>query len=136
MEFKIHEGMRVLYKHNNQWEVGVLIEANNTKLTEKGLFLSVIPKEFIDTNDIPFLHDAEINDIYFDATPLEDWVKQYPQYFMTKEDYIKLTQEEDFDRQRENAYVSDGEYMYYPVSKYSKSWIEKQPFEYIVRSNI
>ena len=48
---------------------------------------------------------------------------------------IKLTEEEDFDRQRENAYVTDGEYMYYPVSKFSKSWIEKQPFDYIVRSD-
>ena len=138
MELNIHAGMRVLYKHNNQWEVGILTEAHNTKLTERGLFLSVIPKEFIgmDYDNIPYTHDVEINDIYFDAAPLDDWVKQYPQYFMTKEDYIKMTQEEDFDRSRENAYVSDGEYAYYPVSKYSKSWIEKQPFDYIVRSDL
>ena len=68
------------------------------------------------------------------AFPLDDWVKDYPQYYMTKEDYITLTESEDFERARENAYFTDGEYVYYPVSKFSKSWIEKQPFKYIVRS--
>ena len=54
---------------------------------------------------------------------------------MTKEDYIIFTESEDFERARENAYFTDGEYVYYPVSKFSKSCIEKQPFEYVVRSD-
>ena len=52
---------------------------------------------------------------------------------MTKEDYINFIKSEEFERAQENAYFTDGEYIYYPVSKFSKSWIEKQPFNYIVR---
>ena len=134
MELDIHEGKRVLYKHNGQWEVGELTEAHNTKLTNKGLYLSIIPKEFIG-KDALYLHDAEINDIFLDAEPVEDYWCDYKDIFMTKEEYIKFIESEDFVKSAEQAYVSDGEYYYYPVSKYSKGWIEKQPFNYIVRSN-
>ena len=132
MELNIHAGMRVLYKKNgSNWLIGEM-GGGNASITEHGLFLPIwsINKEETDCTLI------NINDIFFDAVKLDDWVKDYPQYYMTKEEYIKLTQEEDFDRQRENAYVTDGEYMYYPVSKFSKSWIEKQPFDYIVRSDL
>ena len=108
MELNIRAGMRVLYKHNNQWEVGVLTEAHNTRLTEKGLYLSIIPKEFIGMpeNDVPYIHDAEINDIFLDAFPIDDWIKDYSQYFMTKEDYIKFIDNEDFDKRLEKYYVA------------------------------
>ena len=132
MELNIHAGMRVLYKKNgSNWLIGEM-GGGNASITEHGLFLPIwsINKEETDCTLI------NINDIFFDAVKLDDWVKDYPQYYMTKEEYIKLTQEEDFDRQRENAYVTDGEYIYYPVSKFSKSWIEKQPFDYIVRSDL
>jgi hypothetical protein len=132
MELDIHEGKRVLYKHNGQWEVGELTEAHNTKLTNKGLYLSIIPKEFIG-QDALYLHDAEINDIFLDATPVEDYWRDYKDIFMTKEDYLTFIESEDFVKASEQAYVSDGEYYYYPISKYTKNWIEKQPFEYVVR---
>ena len=138
MELDIRAGKRVLYKHNNQWEVGILTEAHNTKLTEKGLFLSIVPSEFIhmDYDDVPYLHDAEINDIFLDAFKLEEWVKHYPDYLMTKEDYLTFITQTDFDPRIETAYFSDGEYGYYPVSKYNRTWIMKQPFKYVVRSDI
>jgi len=132
MELDIREGKRVLYKHNGQWEVGELTEAHNTQLTNKGLYLSIIPKEFIG-HDAPYLHDAEINDIFLDATPVEDYWRDYKDIFMTKEDYLTFIESEDFVKASEQAYVSDGEYYYYPISKYTKNWIEKQPFEYVVR---
>ena len=135
MELNIHVGKRVLYKHNNQWEVGVLTEARNTRLTEKGLYLSIIPKEFIGMPEdkVPYVHDAEINDIFLDAFPIDERVKDYSEFFMTKEEYIQFVEDEDFDKRIENAYVSDGEYGYYPISKYTRNWIERQPFDYVIR---
>lgn len=131
MDLKIHKGMRVLYKHNGQWEVGELTEVQNTVLTDKGLFLSIIPSEFIG-GTAPYYHDAELNDIFFEAKPVEDWMTQYG-YLMPKEKYIEFIQSEDFDKNIEHAYVSDGEYYYYNVNKYSEQWLNKQPFDYIVR---
>ena len=40
---------------------------------------------------------------------------------------------DDFERALEEAWVSDGEYYYYPVSTYTEKWIDKQPFTYIMR---
>ena len=138
MELNIRAGMRVLYKHNNSnWLIGRL-RPGAAVMTDNGLYLYVWTNDTVaegDKDEDEYVASVNINDIFFDAVKLDDWIKDYPQYFMTKEDYIKLTQEEDFDRQRENAYVSDGEYMYYPVSKFSKSWIEKQPFDYVVRGD-
>lgn len=130
MNFNICAGMRVLYKLNNQWNVGTLEESAFHELNSRGLFLRVIPK---DNSEIT--HSVEINDIFFDSFKLDDWVKDYPEYFMTKEDYIKFIESDNFDKHLENACVSDGEYGYYPVSKYSHQWLEKQPFDYIVRGN-
>lgn len=130
MELKIYAGMRILYKQgSSNWLIGNLMEGE-AELTKNGLFLPIIPLN-IDPNEE--YHWAEINSIFFDAFKLEDWFKDYKEYFMTKEDYIKFIENEDFDKRIENAFVSDGEYGYYPVNRYTRSWIEKQPFQYIVR---
>lgn len=132
MDLKIHKGMRVLYKHNGQWEVGELTNQMQPALTEKGLFIFIIPKDYMDADEVPYYHDAELNDIFFEAKPVEDWMTQYG-YLMPKEKYIEFIQSEDFDKNIEHAYVSDGEYYYYNVNKYSEQWLNKQPFDYIVR---
>ena len=135
MAMKFYVGKRVLYKHNGQWEVGVLSK-RNPAITSKGLFLFVVPKEFMELKDedTPFVHDAEINDIFLDAQPVEDWMKSYGNC-ISKQDYITfIEQDESFVKDIEQAYVSDGEYYYYPVSKFNRTWLEKQPFDYIVRS--
>ena len=135
MELNIRAGMRVLFKwKNSNWKTGYISEGS-ADVEKDGLYIPIITKSAPEEEGCE-AYQIEINDIFFDAIKLDDWIKDYPQYFMTKEDYIKLTEEEDFDRQRENAYVTDGEYIYYPVSKFSKSWIEKQPFDYIVRSDL
>lgn len=132
MNITIHAGMRVLYKHDNKWLVGEL-EANDcTSIDEKGLYLRIIPKEFIGTEP-QYVHTAEINNVFFDSFKLEDWLHEYPEYFMTKDKYIEFIESDDFDRKLENAYVSDGEYGYYQVTKFTRQWLEKQPFDYIVR---
>ena len=128
MKLDIYAGKRVLYKHNGQWAVGTLEESNTHSLTGVGLFLRIIPKD-----EPEVTHIAEINDIFLDAVPLDEWTKQYKEYFMTKDEYIQFIETENFEKNLEEAYVSDGEYIYYPVSKYNKTWITKQPFDYIVR---
>lgn len=131
MALDIYAGKRVLYKNGNSgWLVGTLQETKSAEVNEQGVWLPVVPKGMDAEEEI---HWAEINNIFLEAFPLNDWVKDYPQYFMTKEDYIKFIASDDFDRQLEDAWVSDGEYGYYPISKFSKSWIEKQPFNYVVR---
>lgn len=136
MNFNVRAGKRVLYKHQGKWNIGELASGNAT-INDKGLFLYIIPKEFIGMSDkeIPFMHDAEINDIFFDTRPLQQWVKKYPQNYMAKEEYVKFTQNEDFDKRSEIAYFTDGEYTYYPVSTYTEGWIMKQPFDYIARND-
>ena len=142
MDFNIHAGMRVLYKKNgSNWRVGEL-GAGHACINKDGLYLPIFDKDEFDR-----LHSKEwdweepenvltnINDIFFDATELDDWVKDYPKYFMKKEEYIKFIESDEFEKAQENAYFTDGEYVYYPVSKYSRNWIEKQPFDYIVRSD-
>ena len=123
MEKNIHAGMRVLYKENGQWKVDTL-QAGDALIDDRGLFLPIIDKDSY----------VDINDIFFDAFPIDEYIKDYKEYFMTKEEYIDFINGDDFDRQLENAYVSDGEYGYYPISRYTKNWIEKQPFDYVVRS--
>ena len=132
MEIKIHAGQRVLYKHNGQWCVGKLTNLMSPELNEKGLFVFVIPKDYMDAEHAPYLHDAEINDLFLEAVPVEDWMAQYG-YLMSKEDYINFIKSEEFDKNVEHAYVSDGEFYYYNVNKYSEQWLNKQPFDYIVR---
>ena len=143
MNFNIRAGMRVLYKHNNNnWLVGETA-IGTAILNQNGLFIPVSSKEEIEkayTEEYtwdqldPIL--INVNDIFFDAFKLDDWVKDYQKYFMSKEDYIKFIESDEFDKRLENACVSDGEYGYYPVSKYSRQWLEKQPFEYIIRGDL
>lgn len=142
MELNIRAGMRVLYKKNgSNWLVGE-ISNGTASINENGLYLPIWAEHELEkvhsknyTWDEPDCSLININDIFFDAFPLEDWVKDYPKYFMTKEDYIKFIESDEFDRHLENACVSDGEYGYYPISKYTRAWIEKQPFKYVVRSD-
>ena len=132
MGLDIHAGMRVLYKQgNSNWMVGT-IATGKAEINEVGLFIPIIPIGMTAEEEI---HYAEINQMFLDSFPLNDIVKNYPEYFMTKEEYIKFIESDDFNKRLENAYVTDGEYYYYPVSKYSKTWIEKQPFDYIVRGD-
>ena len=127
MENKIHAGMRVLYKQGgNNWKIGTVM-FGTAEVNDLGVWIPIDPKD-IDEE----IHFAEINNIYTDAVPVEDWMKDS---LLTKEEYVKVTQEEDFHRSTEVAWVSDGEYYYYPVSKFNESWIMKQPFDYILRSN-
>ena len=128
----IHAGQRVLYKHNGQWNVGKLSNQMPPELTEKGLFVFVIPKDYMDAEEVPYLHDAEINNLYLDAKPVEDWMAEYHQ-LITMDEYIEFVASEDFDKNAEDAYVSDGEYYYYSINKFTESWLRKQPFAYIVR---
>lgn len=132
MEIKIHAGQRVLYKHEGQWNVGKLTNQMPPELTEKGLFVFVIPKDYMDAEKVPYLHDAEINNLYLDAKPVEDWMAEYHQ-LITMDEYVEFVNSEDFDKNAEDAYVSDGEYYYYSISKFNEQWLRKQPFAYIVR---
>ena len=128
MEINIHAGMRILYKQgNSNWMIGT-IHKGNAEVNEQGIWIPIVPLNI--ENE---LHYAEINNLFLDVIPLEDWHKQYKDYFMTKEEYIKFMESEDFDKHNENAYVSDGEYVYYRINKFNESWINKQPFDYIVR---
>ena len=125
MKINIHAGQRVLYKLNGQWNAGNLVESD-AKVRDNGLFLFVVSDEE--------QKYVEINDIFLDAEPVEDWMREYG-YLMTKEDYINHIQSEEFDKNNEIGYVSDGEYYYYPVGAYNKNWLMKQPFDYIVRND-
>lgn len=131
MKIDIRAGKRVLYKHQNKWCIGELIEGE-ARLTNKGLYLFILPEEFFG-REPSYCHDAEINDIYFDAVELSELEKRNTEMFMTKEKYIEFVESEDFIAGIEHAWVSDGEYYYYPVNKFNKIWLEKQPFKYIIR---
>lgn len=128
----IHAGQRVLYKHNGQWNVGKLTNHMPPELTEKGLFVFVIPRDYMDAEEVPYLHDTEINNLYLDAKPVEDWMAEYHQ-LITMDEYVEFVNSEDFDKNAEDAYVSDGEYYYYSINKFTESWLRKQPFAYVVR---
>ena len=130
MELDIHAGKRVLYRENGKWNVGELAQAN--AYVDKGLFLPIIRKEDL-YNSLDHIM-VEINDVFLEAEPVEDWMRQYG-YLMTKEEYIEHIQSEDFDRKIETGYVSDGEYYYYTIGSYTKTWLMKQPFDYIIRSD-
>ena len=124
MELDIHAGKRILYKVNGKWNVGELAQGNAT--VDEGLFLPVISKENLNCIMI------EINDIFLESKQVEDWMRQYG-YLMTKEEYIEYINNEDFDKNIEHAFVSDGEYYYYSINKFTEQWLNKQSFEYVVR---
>ena len=117
-------GMHILYKENGQWKPGILQEGDAI-IDDKGLALPIVGKESY----------VDLDDLFLDSFAIDEAIKAYKEYFMTKTEYITYIESDDFNRQLENAFVSDGEYGYYPVSKFTKNWLEKQPFEYIVRSN-
>ena len=132
MALDIYAGKHILYKNGNSgWLVGTLQETKSAEVNEQGVWLPIIPKDNEEE-----VHWAEINNLFLETVPLDNWIKKYPDYYMTKEEYLTLIASEDFDHAHEEAYFSDGEYIYYRVSKFSKSWIEKQPFKYIVRSDV
>lgn len=125
MELDIKAGKRVLYKVNNQWAPGTLVTGIG-QLNETGLYLPII-----ETNGN--LITKEINELFLDAAPVEESWKDYSDIFMTKDEYSDFMESEDFIKNAEMAYVSDGEYYYYKVNKFTRNWLEKQPFDYIVR---
>jgi hypothetical protein len=128
MELNIRAGMRVLYKKNNSnWLVGE-IGGGNAALDENGLYLPIWT--MTDKSDCTLVN---INDIFFDAHIVDDTWKDY-NILLTKNEYIKIIEEEEnFIKSIERAYVSDGEYYYYPITKFNRTWLEKQPFDYVVR---
>jgi len=131
MEINIRAGQRVLYKDGNSgWLIGI-VDCGKAEVNEHGVWLPIIPLRFASMahEDIPYVQWAEINNLFLEAQPVEDWMNKF-----TKEEYIKFIQEDDFERALENAWVSDGEYYYYPVSTYTEKWLNKQPFSYIIRS--
>jgi len=133
METRIRAGQRILYKDGNSgWLVGI-VDRGNAEINEQGIWIPIIPLHFtnMEREDIPYIQYAEMNTIFTEGQPVEDWMKPA---LLTKEDYIKIIDSEDFERALENAWVSDGEYYYYPVSTYTEKWISKQPFNYILRS--
>ena len=133
METKIHAGQRVLYKDGNSgWLVGI-VKQGNAEVNELGVWIPIIPLRFIDMPEekIPYIQYAELNAIFTEGHPVEEWMRSS---LLHKEEYIEIVKNKDFERALENAWVSDGEYYYYPVSTYTEKWISKQPFTYILRS--
>ena len=127
MDLNIRAGMRVLYKQgNSNWLIGTII-VGSAEVNNNGLYIPIKPKDSDDE-----LNYAEINQIFLDAVKLDDWMKDN---LIRKEDYVKIIQQEDFEKNLENAWFSDGEYYYYPVSKFSESWIMRQSLDYVIRSN-
>jgi hypothetical protein len=127
MESNIRAGMRVLYKQgNSNWMIGTIMRGS-AEINEQGLWIPILPK---DTNEE--VHYAEISQIFFDATKLDNWMKDR---LIPKANYIEYIKGEDFDRHTESAWVSDGEYYYYPISKFNEIWINKQPFNFVIRSD-
>lgn len=127
MENKIHAGMHVLYKLGSSgWLIGTLMKGN-AEVNEQGIYIPIVPKDYPDE-----IHYSEINQIFTDAAEVEDWMKSS---LLTKEEYLKVMEDEDFHKSTEVAWVSDGEYYYYPISKFNENWIMKQPFDYILRNS-
>ena len=143
MELNIHADMRVLYKEedNGPWKVGVIKEGE-AYVDKRGIKIPVYPietwKEMMDARNYEYAevqvkwHTPYITNMRFESTELQDWMKDS---LLTKEEYVKVIQSEDFHRSTEVAWVSDGEYYYYPVSKFNDVWVMKQPFDYILRMN-
>jgi len=133
MNLRIRAGKRILYKQgNSNWLIGDIAHGT-AEVNELGLYIPVVPKGKTPEEEIDFV---EIDQTYIDAEPLDVRYKEYSDLFMTKEDYIKLIEgDEEFRAAVEHAYVSDGEYIYYRLTKFNRQYIEKQPFDYVVRYN-
>ena len=133
METKIRAGQRVLYKDGNSgWLVGI-VDMGNAEVNESGIWIPIIPLRFADMarEDVPYIQYAEISTLFTEGRPLESWMRPA---LIDKTEYIKIINDEEFERTLESAWVSDGEYYYYPVSTFTEKWINKQPFSYILRS--
>lgn len=128
MEFDIHAGKRVLYKNgNNSWLIGTICYTEDAEVDDRGVWIPIAPIE-----EEGAVHMVEIHNIFTDSVKLDDWMRDY---LITKEEYIKIVESEDFEKNLERAWVSDGEYYYYPITKFNENWIMKQPFRYIFRTN-
>ena len=69
MEINIRAGMRVLYKlGSNNWLVGT-IHKGEAEINEQGIWLPIIPNGLTWEEQIDY---AEINNIFTDATKIED----------------------------------------------------------------
>ena len=125
MKIDLHAGQRVLYKRNGIWRVGTL-PPGSLNLTTEGLFANVF-----DVQDKTFEKNVNVNNLYLDGFELDEWTKT-SEYCMPKADFIEFMHSDDFIQNAYVAYVSDGEYAYYPVNKFHENWINKQPFDFIV----
>ena len=122
----IYANQRVLYKHNRAWRTGHLV-MNGAILQSDGLFFMVQDEETNGTE----MH-VPLNELFLEARELQDWMRDPSNGFLyTKEKFIEMMNDEDFDPRNGTAYVSDGEYEYYKVAHFNKAWIDRQPFEYI-----
>ena len=124
----IYAGQRVLYKTNNTtWKPGYLI-MNGAILGKDGLRFMVQDPDGQKTDmGIP------ISNLFLEAEELQDWEKDVNNGVLyTKNDFIELLNDEDFDPKIGDGYVSDGEYRYYRIAHFNKGWINKQPFDYII----
>lgn len=120
----IYSGMRVLFKNGYGWKVGELQAAN---LDAKGLSFSVID---INGNEIT---EIDASNIFFNARVLDGWEKDLENgIVMYKEDFIKDIEEGNVTKADGDAYISDGEYQYYPIAIWTANWLNKQPFDYVV----
>ena len=128
MDINLHAGQRVLYKKNNTWHVGMTMPGK-AELTTEGLFITIL--DIVNKN---IEKNININSLYLNGFKLEDWAKD-PEYCMPKDKFIEYMRTDKFIQERHNAFVSDGEYAYYPVNKFHETWLNKQPFNYIVISD-
>jgi len=122
MDINLRAGQRVLYKKNGSWKVGIL-PPGNLSLTTEGVFANVLDK-----NDQHVEKNVNVNSLYINSFELDEWMKD-PDYCMPKQEFIDLLKSETVIIDK--AYVSDGEYAYYPVNTFRDTWINKQPFDYI-----
>lgn len=121
MDIKLKAGLRVLYKKNGNWKAGVL-QPGTVDLTSEGLYVNIF-----DVTDQHLEKRVNANTLYLNCTELEDWMKD--SCLLSKADFLAAMEEQTFCAG--DAFVSDGEYAYYPVSKYHEAWINKQPFDFI-----
>ena len=127
MTTKIYAGQRILYKKNGGWRVGTLLP-NGATLNEKGLFFSVMDNE---TKEM--ISELNLDNLFLDGRELQDWVRDRDNGMLfTKEEFIEMIEDEDFDPRSGEGYMSDGEYEYYRVSHFNRNWIERQDLDYIV----
>lgn len=119
METNIYKGQRVLFKAIGGWQAGTL---DSTVLNADGLYFNIIN---LNNETV----QVRIENIFFNARILEDWEEDY---LYNVEDFFQKIADGDITSQTHSAWMSDGEYAYYSVAKWSRNWINKQPFKYIL----